>query len=274
MKIATWNVNSLKVRLTQVMDWLQANPDVDVLGLQELKMESAVFPHAALEELGYHCFAFGQKTYNGVALIVKNTYAVNAVQHNNPLFEDPQARLISACIQPLDNAQSATTEPPLQVVCAYFPNGQDPESDKFEYKMRWLTALRQWMQQCLEQNQRLVLLGDFNIVMYDRDSHDPVRLAETIHHTSIERSHFQGLLDLGLLDAFNHFSQPEKSYSWWDYRELAFRRNKGLRIDHILVSQALAPQLAACTIDKGPRRNERPSDHTPVILSLHDTPSG
>ena len=156
----------------------------------------------------------------------------------------------------------------VRVIGAYFPNGQAPDSDKFVYKMRWLTALREWLRDELTRHPQLVLMGDFNITVDDRDVYDPVALKDTIHCTVEERDHFQGLIDLGLHDAFRLFDQPEKSYSWWDYREFAFRRNRGLRIDHILVSDALKPQVQACTIDKAPRKNERPSDHTPVVLTL------
>ena len=175
-------------------------------------------------------------------------------------FEDPQSRLIAATID--------TPLGPVRVLNGYFVNGQAPGSEKFEYKMRWLDALRAWVAAELAAHGNVVLLGDFNITVDDRDTYDPEGLRETIHHTTEERQQFQALLDLGLVDAFRHFEQPEKSYSWWDYRELAFRRNRGLRIDHILVSEALRPRLAACTIDKSPRRYERPSDHAPVIVTL------
>ena len=162
----------------------------------------------------------------------------------------------------------AATVQDVRVIGAYFPNGQAPESDKFVYKMRWLDALREWLKSELSKHEKLVLMGDFNITVDDRDVWDPVALKDTIHCTVQERDHFQGLIDLGLCDAFRLFEQPEKSYSWWDYREFAFRRNRGLRIDHILVSAALMPRVTACVIDKAPRKNERPSDHTPVVVTL------
>jgi len=257
MKLATWNVNSLTVRLPQVIDWLTANP-VDVLGLQELKLTDDKFPHAAFEAIGYTATAFGQKTYNGVALLTRT--AVSEVQKNIPGLEDEQARIIAATVP--------TAQGPLRVVNGYFVNGQAPDSDKFAYKMRWLTALQDWLRTELARSPNLVLMGDFNITADDRDSHDPEGLRETIHHTTAERDHFKALLGLGLTDAFRLFEQAEKSFSWWDYRDFGFRRNRGLRIDHVLVSDALKPHVQGCVIDKVPRKNERPSDHTPVVLSL------
>jgi len=253
MKFATWNVNSLSVRLPQVLDWLQQQP-VDVLVLQETKMTDDKFPQAALEAAGYHVAFFGQKTYNGVALLSR--HPIEAVQRNIPGFEDDMARVIAGSVQGV------------RVVGAYFPNGQAPGSDKFAYKMRWLDALREWLRAELALNPRLVLMGDFNITVDDRDVWDPEGLRETIHCTTEERQHFQNLIDLGLVDAFRLFEQAPKSYSWWDYRDLAFRRNRGLRIDHILVSTALQPEISACEIDRAPRKNERPSDHTPVIATI------
>ncbi|ROR20383.1 exodeoxyribonuclease-3 [Comamonas sp. BIGb0124] len=257
MKIATWNVNSLSVRLPQVLQWLETEP-VDVLCLQELKLTDDKFPLEALAQAGYQSVSFGQKTYNGVAILSR--HPLRDVVRNMSAFEDPQSRLIAATID--------TPLGPLRVLNGYFVNGQAPGSEKFEYKMRWLDALRAWVAAELAAHGNVVLLGDFNITVDDRDTYDPEGLRETIHHTTEERQQFQALLDLGLVDAFRHFEQPEKSYSWWDYRELAFRRNRGLRIDHILVSEALRPRLAACTIDKAPRRYERPSDHAPVIVTL------
>ena len=257
MQIATWNVNSLTVRLPQVLDWLAANP-VDALCLQELKLSDDKFPLLALQEAGYHSAVFGQKTYNGVA-ILSRTPARDIVK-NIPGFSDEQSRVIAVTLD--------TPDGELRVVNGYFVNGQAPDSEKFAYKMKWLTGLQHWLRQELVTHPKLVLLGDFNITVDDRDTYDPEGLRETIHHTSEERQHFQALIDLGLSDAFRLFEQPEKSYSWWDYREFAFRRNRGLRIDHILVSQALKGQVSSCVIDKLPRKNERPSDHVPVIVTL------
>jgi exodeoxyribonuclease-3 len=253
MQLATWNVNSLTVRLPQVIDWLATQP-VDVLVLQETKTTDDKFPREAIEAAGYQVAFFGQKTYNGVALLSRAPHG--DVVKNIPNFDDDMARVIAATVNGV------------RVVGAYFPNGQAPDSDKFVYKMRWLTALREWLRDELTRHPQLVLMGDFNITVDDRDVYDPVALKDTIHCTVEERQHFQGLIDLGLHDAFRLFDQPEKSYSWWDYREFAFRRNRGLRIDHILVSAALQTKTTACSIDKAPRKNERPSDHTPVVVTI------
>lgn len=257
MKIATWNVNSLTVRLPQVLDWLAANP-VDALCLQELKMTEDKFPFEAFQSAGYVATAFGQKTYNGVAILTK--VPVEAVVKNIPGFADEQARVLAVTLP--------TPQGPLRLVNGYFVNGQAPETEKFSYKLQWLTALQNWLREELAAHPRLALLGDFNITADDRDSYDPEGLRETIHHTSVEREHFKALTGLGLHDAFRQFDQPEKSFSWWDYRDFGFRRNRGLRIDYVLLSDALKQTLTSCTIDKAPRKNERPSDHTPVIAEF------
>lgn len=276
MKLATWNVNSLTVRLPQVLDWLVANP-VDVLALQELKLTDDKFPHEAFAQAGYTAQCFGQKTYNGVALISR-TPALDVVK-NIPGFDDDMARVISGSF-PLGSAATEHTNnestPPLsekvlRVIGAYFPNGQEPGSDKFEYKMAWLDGLRAWLRSELLTHPNLMLMGDFNITFDDADVWDPEGMRDQIHCTDEERYHLQALVALGLNDAHRLFPQPAKSYSWWDYRDMAFRRNRGLRIDHILVSRALKPLVSACQIDKTPRKNERPSDHAPVVLCL-DTP--
>jgi exodeoxyribonuclease-3 len=253
MQLATWNVNSLTVRLPQVLDWLSTSP-VDALVLQETKTTDDKFPREAIEAAGYRVAFFGQKTYNGVALLSRSE--ITDVVKNIPGFDDDMARVIAGTVQGV------------RVIGAYFPNGQAPDSDKFIYKMRWLEALQTWLRDELARHPKLVLMGDFNITVDDRDVWDPVGLKDTIHCTVEERAHFQALIDLGTHDAFRMFDQPEKSYSWWDYREFAFRRNRGLRIDHILVSDALHSSVQACVIDKAPRKNERPSDHTPVIVTL------
>ena len=253
MKLATWNVNSLAVRLPQVLDWLQTS-QVDVLCLQETKLTDDKFPRSQLEAAGYACEYFGQKTYNGVALISKAAAAdvVKSIPHH----VDEQARVI------------AGTVAGIRVIGAYFPNGQAPDSDKFVYKMAWLQALQNWVRLELDRHPHLVLQGDYNIAPEDRDVYDPVAWAGQIHCTPQERRHFAQLLELGLVDAFRMFDQPPKSWSWWDYRNLAFRKNQGLRIDHILVSHALEPRVSTCLIDKLPRKNERPSDHAPVVVEL------
>ncbi|MDB5745116.1 MAG: Exodeoxyribonuclease [Polaromonas sp.] len=257
MKIATWNINSLTVRLPQVLDWLAANP-VDVLCLQELKLSDDKFPLMELAAAGYQSAVFGQKTYNGVAILSRA--AARNVVKNIEGFSDEQSRVIAGTLD-MPGGE-------VRVVNAYFVNGQSPGSDKFAYKMKWLTGLRAWLQGELLAHPNLVLVGDFNITADDRDTFDPEGLRETIHHTTEERLHFQALVSLGLTDAFRMFEQPEKSYSWWDYREFAFRRNRGMRIDYILVSDALKPKVVSCVIDKLPRKNERPSDHVPVVVDL------
>ncbi|MEB2349647.1 MAG: exodeoxyribonuclease III [Comamonadaceae bacterium] len=257
MKIATWNVNSLAVRLPQVLAWLQAHP-VDVLALQELKLTDDKFPHDAFELAGYHSVCFGQKTYNGVALITRT--AARDVVRNIPGFDDAQARVIAATLD--------TPSGPLRLVNGYFVNGQAPGTDKFDYKMRWLDALQGWLQRELGAHPRLALMGDFNIVPEDRDSYDPVGLQGTILHTDEERAHFRALLALGLADSFRLFEQPEQSFSWWDYRMLGFQKNRGLRIDHILLSEPLTAVARACTVDRAPRKNRQPSDHAPVVATL------
>jgi exodeoxyribonuclease III len=261
VKIATWNVNSLTVRLPQVLDWLAVNP-VDELCLQELKLSDDKFPVAELEAVGYRSTFFGQKTYNGVALLsrMSTVTGVDAVIKNIPGFADEQARIIAGTL--------STAAGAVRLVNGYFVNGQAPDSEKFIYKMAWLDALRHWLRTELVEHPELVLVGDFNITLEDRDTYDAEGLRETIHHTTQEREQLRQLLGLGLHDAFRLFEQPEKSYSWWDYREFAFRRNRGLRIDYVLVSDALKPLVTACNIDKAPRKNERPSDHVPVVVTL------
>ena len=255
MKLATWNVNSLAVRLPQVLEWLAAHP-VEVLVLQETKLSDDKFPQAEIEAAGYRVRFHGQKTYNGVALLSRSD--ATDIVRNIPGFDDAQARVI------------AGTVAGVRTIGAYFPNGQAPDSDKFVYKMRWLQALQDWVRDELARHPALVLMGDFNIAPEDRDVYDPVAWAGQIHCTPEERAHFQALAGLGLVDAFRLFEQPPKSWSWWDYRNLAFRRNQGLRIDHILVSAALVPKVGACHIDKLPRKNERTSDHAPVVVEIGD----
>ena len=257
MKLATWNINSLTVRLPQVLDWLSANP-VDVLALQELKLTDDKFPADAFMQAGYHAQWFGQKTYNGVALLSRTP--MTAVVKNIPGFQDDMARVISATV--------ASEAGDIRVIGGYFPNGQAPGTDKFEYKMAWLKGLRDWLKSELATHPRLVLMGDYNITFDDADVWDPVGMRDQIHCTDEERYHLNALISMGLHDSFRLFEQPGKSYSWWDYRDFGFRRNRGLRIDHILVSPALKPLVKACTIDKTPRKNERPSDHAPVVLEL------
>jgi exodeoxyribonuclease III len=252
--LATWNVNSLKVRLPHVLDWLAANRP-DVLCLQELKLEDRNFPAAELAAAGYAAVCSGQKTYNGVAILARAASTELAdVACGIPGFADEQKRVIAA------------TFGDLRVVCAYFPNGQAVGSEKFAYKLAWLEALTAWLKDELARYPKLALLGDYNIAPAAGDAHPDWR--EEIHVSPAERAAFAELTALGLSDAFRLFEQPEKIFSWWDYRMFAFRRNFGLRIDHILLSPALVPACRACRIDKGPRALERPSDHAPVVAEL------
>lgn len=253
MKLATWNVNSLKVRLPQVLQWLTENP-IDVLCLQETKLTDDKFPVAEIENAGYQVIYSGQKTYNGVAILSK--YPMSEVVKNNPRFEDEQQRIIAATIEGM------------RVVCAYIPNGQAVGSDKYQYKLRWIESLRDWIAAELGTHESLALLGDYNIAPEDRDVHDPAAWQGQVLCSEPERAEFRRLVDLGLKDAFRLFEQPEKIYSWWDYRMMAFRRNMGLRIDHILLSQPLAARCSACVVDKLPRKWEQPSDHAPVIATI------
>ena len=253
MQIATWNVNSLKVRLPHLLQWLAAHP-VDVLCIQETKLTDDKFPQAEIEAAGYQVAFTGQKTYNGVAILSR--LPLGDVVRNNPHYPDEQQRLLAATIGDV------------RFICAYVPNGQAVGSDKYEYKLGWLAALRTWLQAEMARHPQLAILGDYNIAPEDRDVHDPVEWAGQIHCSDAERDALRALFGLGLADAFRLFEQPDKQYSWWDYRQLAFRRNRGLRIDHILLSPALAARCTACTIDREPRKWEQPSDHTPVIATL------
>lgn len=260
-KLATWNVNSLNVRLPHLLDWLVANKP-DVVCLQETKQEDAKFPYAALKEAGYNAAHNGQKTYNGVAIL--SPHAIKNVQLDIPNFADEQKRIISATIS--DNHGNG-----MRVVCAYVVNGQALDSDKFQYKLKWLDALHNWLAGELTKHPNLAVLGDYNIAPEDRDCHDPVAWQGQVLVSEPERAAFRRLLDLGLYDSFRLFNQEAGQFTWWDYRMAAFRRNMGLRIDHILVSNALKDKCVNCEIDKVPRKLERPSDHTPVILTLQDT---
>lgn len=255
MKIATWNVNSLNVRLPQLLGWL-AEKRPDVVCLQETKLEDGNFPQAAIEAAGYRVAFAGQKTYNGVALLAREVLADVAV--GNPHFPDPQQRLIAATVGGI------------RFVCAYVPNGQAVGSDKFDYKLGWLGALNVWLGEQLAIYPELVLAGDFNIAPEDRDVHDPAAWAGQILCSDTERAAFRALLALGLHDSFRLFEQPEKTFSWWDYRMLGFQKNRGLRIDHILLSPPLASRCTGAGIDREMRKRERPSDHAPVFAELSE----
>jgi len=253
-RLATWNVNSLKVRLPHLLEWLaQAKPDVACL--QETKTEDANFPLAELEAAGYRAVYCGQKAYNGVAILARSQ--PHDVQHGIPNFPDDPKRVIAATVDDL------------RVVCLYAPNGQAVGSEKYQYKLRWYEALTAWLSKELERQPRLAVLGDLNVAPQDRDVHDPKRWEGQIHVSEPERAAMRRVIEeVGLVDAFRLFEQPEREFSWWDYRLAAFQRNWGLRIDHILLSPQLAKRCVACTIDKSPRRLERPSDHAPVIAEL------
>lgn len=252
MRIATWNVNSLKVRLTQVQDWL-TEQQPDVLCLQETKTEDKNFPLAEIQQAGYQVVYSGQKTYNGVAILSK--HVATELQYGIPGFTDEQKRVLAATIDGI------------RIVCVYVPNGQSIDSDKYQYKLAWLNALQAWLKDELQRYPKLALLGDYNIAPEDRDVHDPAAWVGNVLVSEPERAAFKGLQQLGLRDAFRLFEQADKSFSWWDYRMMGFRRNQGMRIDHILLSSAL--ECSACSIDKAPRKLERPSDHTPVLAEIN-----
>ena len=253
MKLASWNVNSLKIRLPQLLEWLGSRQP-DVVCLQETKLEDQNFPRLEIEAAGYGVAFSGQKTYNGVALLSR--HGLSDIVYGNPRFPDEQKRLIAATV--------GTT----RVICAYMPNGQAVGSDKYDYKLNWLQALTDWLQDEKAAHPDLILAGDFNIAPEDRDVYDPVAWAGQILCSEAERAAFQRLLSLGLKDSFRLFEQPEKTYSWWDYRMLGFQKNSGLRIDHILLSARLAERCVAAGVDREIRKNERPSDHAPVTAEL------
>ena len=275
IRIAAWNVNSLKVRLPHALRWLQdqekKQQPIDALCLQELKLTDDKYPHQELEAAGYLSLAAGQKTYNGVAIIVRKAALASIASdatttflkpiRNIPGNEDEQQRILVATI-PFAGMQ------PIRLVSAYFPNGQSPDSDKFTYKLNWLSKLQSWLASELEQNQRLALLGDFNIAPEDQDVHDPKAWEGQNLVSPPERNAFQELINLGLSDSFRMFEQAPKTYSWWDYRMMGFRRNAGMRIDHILLSEALKEKCSASIVDKEPRTWEQPSDHAPVIATI------
>ncbi len=253
MRLATWNVNSLKVRLPQVLDWLKSHQP-DVLCLQETKLEDARFSDGEIAAAGYHVIYSGQKTYNGVAVLsrIKPSAALLAV----PDFDDPQKRVLAATIGHL------------RVVCLYVPNGQSVDSEKYRYKLGWLAAVTAWLKTEMASHAQLAVVGDYNIAPDERDVHDPLAWEGKVLFSMPERTAFQDLLATGLKDSFRLFDQPPQSYTWWDYRMNAFKRKMGLRIDHVLLSDTLAEKCRACAIDVEPRRSERPSDHAPVWADL------
>lgn len=254
MRLASWNVNSLRVRLGHLLDWL-ADVQPDVACLQETKTEDANFPVAELRNAGYHAAFCGQRAYNGVAILSRSE--IQDVAHGIPGFADQLKRCIAATVDGV------------RVVCLYAPNGEAPGTDKYAYKLRWYEALTGWMTQALRQTPNLALLGDMNVAPEDRDVHDPKRWAGKIHASEPEREALRRLMAVGFADAFRLFPQPEKVFSWWDYRLNAFQRGWGLRIDLALLAPVVAKRCTACTIDLAPRRRERPSDHAPVIVDLN-----
>ena len=258
ISLATWNVNSLRVRLPQVVDWLACHQP-DLLAMQETKVIDADFPQAAFAELGYQVVFSGQKTYNGVA--VASRHPLDEVVTELPSFDDPQRRVLAVTAD--------TPDGPLRLINLYVPNGSEVGSDKYRYKLDWLDALHPWLAAELATRRELAVVGDFNIIPQPEDVHDPAAWEGRVLFTEPERSAFAGLLELGLCDTFRRFEQPPASYSWWDYRAAAFRRNIGCRIDHILASPPLCERLAGCAIDREPRTLDRPSDHAPVVATFH-----
>lgn len=257
MKLVAWNVNSLKVRLPQLLDFLSTRQP-DVVCLQETKLTDDNFPRAEIEAAGYRVVFTGQKTYNGVAIVSRGE--PSEIQMGIPEFEDEQRRMIAATIDGV------------RVVCVYCPNGQALDSDKYPYKLAWFDALTTWLKTELARYPKLAVLGDYNIAPDDRDVHDPKIWTDCVLVSEPERARFQALLALGLKDSFRLFDQPEKTFSWWDYRMMGFRRNHGLRIDHILLSDALSTTCTSSTVDRDMRKLERPSDHAPVIAEVNLAP--
>jgi len=251
VRLATWNVNSLRVRLPHLLDWL-ADLQPDVACLQETKTEDANFPATELRAAGYNAVYCGQRSYNGVAILARSN--IRDVAHGIPDFADDPKRCIAATVEGV------------RVVCLYAPNGEAPGTEKYAYKLRWYGELARWLKEM--KNPDLAVLGDMNVAPEDRDVHDPKRWEGKIHVSEPERAALRAVTGIGVTDAFRLFDQPEKSFSWWDYRLAAFQRGWGLRIDLILLAPLLAKRCIACTIDTGPRKRDRPSDHAPVVVDL------
>jgi exodeoxyribonuclease-3 len=278
IRLATWNVNSLKVRLPHLLQWLdqceKRNASIDIIGLQELKLTDDKFPVKEIEQAGYYSLFMGQKTYNGVAILVRKSSLAPLcqdvetsflqVQKNLPNFDDEQQRLVATTIHLKETL-------PLRIICGYFPNGQAPGTEKFSYKMNWLKSLKDFLTEEIKHHPRIILMGDFNIAPTDEDVHDPQAWLGQNLVSPEERAFFQAFENLGLIDSFRLFDQAPKTFSWWDYRMMGFRRNAGVRIDHHLISPALKGLCTASQIDKEPRKWEQPSDHAPVILTLKRT---
>jgi exodeoxyribonuclease III len=254
MRIATWNVNSLRVRLPHVLTWL-ATYQPDVLALQELKLPTDDFPTAELLKAGYHAVVLGQRTYNGVALLARSDQLTEC-QFGLPHFQDEQARVLSATYQDV------------RIINVYVPNGESLDSEKYQYKMRWGAALTEHLAAEIRKHAKLIVLGDFNIAPSDLDVHDPKRWQGKVLCSDKERALFQGFLSLGLIDCFRHLYPDKKAYSWWDYRLEAYKRKWGLRIDHLLTTKPLQQTCDECWIDEMPRAWDRPSDHAPVLATF------
>lgn len=252
-KIATWNVNSLRVRLPQVLEWLKEYQP-DALALQETKLPDADFPITHFTDAGYHATFSGQKTYNGVAILTRQP--VTDIVTDLPELEDPQRRVLAVVVNDI------------RIVNLYIPNGESVDSDKYQYKLKWLAKLDVFLKHELIRHPRTIVLGDFNIAPAEIDVHDPKQWEGHVLFSDKERAAFQAMLDLGFVDCFRQLHPTEKAFSWWDYRLNAFKRNMGLRIDHLLASHSLAKQCTVCAIDKNPRMNERPSDHAPVVAEF------
>jgi exodeoxyribonuclease-3 len=253
MRIATWNVNSLRVRMEHLGRWL-AEHAVDAIALQELKLPDEHFPHVALQELGLHSVCYGQPTYNGVAILSRSP--AGEVLNGMPADPDPQRRVIAATVGPI------------RLVNVYVPNGQAVGSEKYTYKLAWMARLRAYLASLLASHPHVLVVGDFNVAPEDRDVHDPAAWEGSVHVSAPEREALAKIIGEGYVDLFRQFEQPPRSYSWWDYRMGAFRRDLGLRIDLMLASRALAAHCTACTIDRAPRAWERPSDHAPVTATF------
>lgn len=253
MKVATWNVNSLRVRLPHVLDWLQDNP-VDVLCLQETKVEDADFPREAIEQAGYQATFAGQKTYNGVAVLTKQSTA--DITMDVPGLDDPDRRILGVTVEDW------------RILNLYVVNGKEVGDPKYDHKLHWLAKVTEFVALDLRKHERYLILGDFNIAPADEDVHAPELWRERILCSTPERQALAMIKDVGFEDCFRRFEQEPETFSWWDYRQGAFRRNIGLRIDLILASPVAASLCRACFVDKTPRRLERPSDHAPVVAEF------
>jgi exodeoxyribonuclease III len=253
VRIATWNVNSLRVRLPQVLEWLREHAP-DVVGLQETKTADELFPAAELQAAGYQSVCSGQKSYNGVAVLARTE--LGEMRRDMPDYDDPQRRVLAVNVSGV------------RLINLYVPNGQTVGSDKYWYKLGWLRALRRWLEHEMALHERLIVIGDFNIAPEDRDVHDPAAWMGSVMVSPEEREALRGIVELGLIDVFRRFEQPPRSFSWWDYRAGAFQRNKGVRIDLLLASAALAARCTGCTIDRDARGLPQASDHAPVIATF------